>query len=60
MEAQTAAPLALNDCQLSALERLKGLENVFLTGVAGSGKSTLVRHFLRNQDPKDFPVLAST
>jgi len=50
----------LNICQKKALNRLEGCDNVFLTGVAGSGKSFLVRHFLKNKSQKTFPVLAST
>lgn len=48
-------------CQEEALKVLEtSHDNVFLTGRAGTGKSFLVRRFLRNQDPKIFPVLAST
>ncbi|MBI3544792.1 MAG: AAA family ATPase [Deltaproteobacteria bacterium] len=50
----------LNADQNTALERLQGISNVFLTGAAGSGKSFLLRHFLRDKDPKAFPVLATT
>src|ERR1700722_5039181 len=54
----------LNADQENAYGLLTGKTNVFLTGVAGSGKSFLIRHFLReflrDQDPKKFPVLAST
>jgi ATP-dependent DNA helicase PIF1 len=50
----------LNSCQTAALKNLIGCDNIFLTGVAGSGKSFLVRHFLKTKDPKTFPVLAST
>jgi ATP-dependent DNA helicase PIF1 len=50
----------LNDCQTSALINLKSSDNIFLTGVAGSGKSFLIRHFLKSQDNQTFPVLAST
>ena len=42
------------------MEALEGMKNVFLTGGAGSGKSFLVRHFLKDKDPRTFPVLAST
>jgi ATP-dependent DNA helicase PIF1 len=56
------APLSspLNDCQRSAFEVLKGPGNVFVTGIAGSGKSFLIQHYLRDQDRKECPVLAST
>ena len=47
----------LNEDQISALATLKSKENVFLTGAAGSGKSFLMRHYLRDQD---VPTLAST
>ena len=51
---------SLNSCQKSALSILDSHENVFLTGVAGSGKSFLVRHFLAQKSSDSFPVLAST
>ena len=47
----------LNSDQQSALELLKGKENIFLTGAAGSGKSFLLREYLKG---KDIPILAST
>lgn len=50
----------LTPCQASAHQALMGSENVFVTGGAGSGKSFLIRHFLKEKSPKDFPVLAST
>lgn len=53
-------PIALSLEQTQALELLKSGENIFLTGEAGSGKSTIIRELLRNQDPKLFPTLAST
>lgn len=37
-----------------------GAANVFVTGGAGSGKSFLIRYFLRDRGLKEFPVLAST
>lgn len=43
-----------------ALEFLRSGENVFLTGGAGSGKSYLVRHFMKEMELKTFPILAST
>lgn len=46
--------------QKRALELLKSDCNVFLTGPAGSGKSFVIREFVRTQDVKQFPVLAST
>lgn len=51
---------ALSSEQQVALEVLQSGENVFLTGGAGSGKSYLIRHFMKDLDPKTFPVLAST
>ena len=50
----------LNEDQISALKKLEGKQNVFLTGRAGTGKSFLVRHFLHGLNPDDAPVLAST
>jgi ATP-dependent DNA helicase PIF1 len=46
--------------QAKALEILQSGENVFVTGGAGSGKSFLLRHFMRDLDSKVFPILAST
>ena len=50
----------LTSCQALAFEALQSRKNVFVTGGAGSGKSFLIRYFLRGKDSKDFPVLAST
>lgn len=50
----------LTDCQKSALDLLNKSENIFLTGVAGSGKSFLLQHFLKGKSSKTFPVVAST
>jgi ATP-dependent DNA helicase PIF1 len=52
--------IELTPCQAKADAALRGTANIFLTGGAGSGKSFLVRHFLRSQNLKEFPVLAST
>lgn len=49
-----------SDDQKAAWTLLQGKENVFLTGEAGSGKSFVIREFMKNKDPKKFPVLAST
>lgn len=46
--------------QQYALSLLGEDRNVFLTGGAGCGKSFLIQHFLKDKDPKKFPVLAST
>lgn len=44
---------------LRALEILNGGGNMFLTGKAGSGKSTLIRHFMANTD-RNVVVVAPT
>lgn len=46
--------------QKIALEVLQSGENVFVTGGAGSGKSYLIRQFMRELNPKVMPLLAST
>lgn len=51
---------SLNSCQKQAFKVLQASGNVFLTGAAGSGKSFLIQHFLKDQDRKVFPILAST
>lgn len=53
-------PVELSMEQAAALELLRSGENVFLTGGAGSGKSFLIRHFMRELDAKEMPILAST
>ena len=50
----------LSEDQSKALELLRDGHNVFLTGVAGSGKSHVIKTFTRDLDPKFFPILAST
>lgn len=52
--------LTLSHSQKAALKILQGRGNVFLTGAAGSGKSFLLRYFLRDLDSEKFPILAST
>lgn len=52
--------IELTPCQAKADAALRGSQNIFLTGGAGSGKSFLIRHFLRTQNLREFPVLAST
>jgi ATP-dependent exoDNAse (exonuclease V) alpha subunit len=51
---------ALNEGQQKALRHLLGQQNVFLTGGAGTGKSFLLRCFLKGIDRDKYPVLAST
>lgn len=52
--------MTFNPSQEKAYEVLNNENRVFLTGGAGTGKSYLIREFLRDKDPKTFPVLAST
>jgi ATP-dependent DNA helicase PIF1 len=46
--------------QAGAIELLRSGENVFLTGGAGSGKSFLIRHYMRELDAGAMPFLQST
>jgi ATP-dependent DNA helicase PIF1 len=46
--------------QQIAFEVLQSGENCFVTGGAGSGKSYLIRHFMKTVDSKTMPILAST
>ena len=53
--------MQLSPDQIAALNLLGGRENVYLTGRAGTGKSTVLRQFMQNHpDPDDCVVLAST
>lgn len=53
--------IELTPCQSKADQALRGSSaNIFVTGGAGSGKSFLIRHFLRSVNLREFPVLAST
>lgn len=51
---------ALNPDQSEALNLLNSGENVFLTGGAGCGKSYVIRYFMKDMNPKQMPILAST
>jgi len=46
--------------QVYALELCESGENIFLTGGAGSGKSYVIREFMKTKDRKQVPILAST
>lgn len=54
----TEIDIELNDQFLQALDRMES-ENVFITGKAGTGKSTLLKHFRENTQKK-IAVLAPT
>jgi len=49
----------LNPEQTEAFDVLLGEKNVFLTGAAGTGKSFIIRHYLKEAEHKT-PVVAST
>ncbi|MCB0377492.1 MAG: AAA family ATPase [Bdellovibrionales bacterium] len=51
--------MELTPCQSRAIEVLKGRQNVFITGEAGTGKSFLIHRYLLRYAPKA-PILAST
>jgi ATP-dependent DNA helicase PIF1 len=46
--------------QNHAWDLLHGNRNVFVTGEAGSGKSYVIRHFMKGKSLKKIPILAST
>ncbi|MCP5464529.1 MAG: AAA family ATPase [Deltaproteobacteria bacterium] len=53
--------MPFSPCQEEAFKLLtQSSDNVFLTGRAGTGKSHLIREFIRTKDSKKFPVVAST
>ena len=54
-------PFKLSICQQRASQILNDTtQNVFVTGLAGTGKSFLIREFLKGRDFKEYPVVAST
>jgi ATP-dependent exoDNAse (exonuclease V) alpha subunit len=55
-----AKKVQLNTEQQYSLELLKSEHNIFLTGAAGTGKSFLLKHYMREIDSDDLPILAST
>lgn len=50
----------LSEEQKVALDLLKSGDNIFLTGGAGSGKSYVIREFMKDLNPDSLPILAST
>ncbi len=52
--------IELTPSQKEALRTLKGKNNVFLTGLAGSGKSFLIKSFIESLGNESYPVVAST
>lgn len=50
----------LSEEQVFALDMCESGENIFLTGGAGSGKSYVIREFMKTKDEKQMPILAST
>ncbi|MFZ3231245.1 MAG: PIF1 family ATP-dependent DNA helicase [Pseudobdellovibrio sp.] len=57
---ETEKETTLSKEQQIALDLCRSGENIFLTGGAGSGKSYVVREFMKNIDSKQMPILAST
>ncbi|MBC7467567.1 MAG: AAA family ATPase, partial [Bdellovibrio sp.] len=60
MPNETTTENSLSKEQQVALDLCRSGENIFLTGGAGSGKSYVVREFMKDVDPKQMPILAST
>lgn len=52
--------MKLSSCQEEALEVLESGANVFLTGQAGTGKSTVLKTWLSKKRESDYAVTAST
>jgi ATP-dependent DNA helicase PIF1 len=57
---EKSTSITLSPSQAKAAATLYGEGNVFLTGEAGSGKSFVIREFLKDRNNKTFPSLAST
>jgi ATP-dependent DNA helicase PIF1 len=57
---KSTSKVKMTSCQSRAMDLLMGSSNVFITGVAGTGKTFLIQEFMRSADPKKFPVLSST
>lgn len=57
---ETTTENSLSKEQQVALDLCRSGDNIFLTGGAGSGKSYVVREFMKDVDPKQMPILAST
>lgn len=57
---EKSTSITFSPSQARAADILAGDHNVFLTGEAGSGKSFVIREFLKGKNPKTFPSLAST
>ena len=52
--------IELNGCQKGALGALLGRENIFLTGQAGTGKSTVLRKYLKLRGEEGCPVVVAS
>ena len=60
MLSQSDLETNLSKEQQLALDLCRSGDNIFLTGGAGSGKSYVIREFMKNIDSKQMPILAST
>ncbi len=56
----TSTIIQLSEEQKTALDLLKSGDNIFLTGGAGSGKSFVIREFMKDLNSELMPILAST
>lgn len=52
--------MKLTECQNEGLKKLNKSNNIFLTGPAGSGKTLLLKRYMRDKNHQKNPIVAST